>query len=231
MSRPQTHSTSTKSPEPRSRSAHRREVAWAHRSWFVPSLWELIRPSIDVFCRSPGRGCLGKIIAVPRIGVRQAGRRSDPWSGGELIYTIRNASMGETMGIGTSRYLPLGITTDDRWGAARRRRLVAICALCALAAAGFVVAEKASDLMATRSADAQSAGISPGMAEAPVKPPATTEAPNFAATAILPETVPVAVPSPPSAAAAIEPASMPAPAAPEPPSPPTVLRGAGIKPR
>ena len=133
------------------------------------------------------------------------------------------------MEIGTPRYLPLGITTDDRWGAARRRRLVVICALCALAAACFVIAEKARDLMTTKSADA---GVSPGMAEAPVKlphVPATTEAPNFAATATA-ATVTVPAPSSPSAAAAIEAPTVPA-AAPEPPSLPTVLRGAGIKRR
>ena len=44
-------------------------------------------------------------------------------------------------------------------GAARRRRLVAICLLCALAVAGFVIAEKAHDLMVTKSADAPAAGV------------------------------------------------------------------------
>jgi hypothetical protein len=134
------------------------------------------------------------------------------------------------MAIGTPRYLPLGITTDDRWGAARRRRLVVICALCALTLAGLVTAETAYDLMTTNSADTRADGVSPGTAEALVKPPATTETPNFAATATLPETVPVAAPSPSSAAAAIEAPAVPA-ATPEPPSLPTVLRGAGIKPR
>jgi hypothetical protein len=128
---------------------------------------------------------------------------------GLLIYTVRRASVGKTMGIGTPRYLPFGITTDDRWGAARRRRLVAICGLCALAVAGFVVAVKAHDLIITQSADAPAAGVSPGP-EAPTEPAAA----------------PVPVPSAPSPAV-IEP---PAPAT-EPSSVPTVLRGAGIKPR
>jgi hypothetical protein len=139
------------------------------------------------------------------------------------------------MGIGTPRYLPLGITTENRWGAARRRRLVAICALCALAVAGFVIAEKAHDLMVMKSADAPAVGVSSG-SKAPIEPRSVqppTEAPNLAAKATEPTTVPVSAPSSPGAAAPIEPASMPAPAAaePEPPSLPTVLRGAGIKPR
>ncbi len=96
---------------------------------------------------------------MPRIGVHQAAWKWAPWPAGELIYTVRHASMGKTMGIGTARYLPLGITTEDRWGAARRRRLVAICLLCALAVAGFVIAEKAHDLMVTKSADAPAAGV------------------------------------------------------------------------
>ena len=134
------------------------------------------------------------------------------------------------MGIGTPRYLPLGITTDDRWGAARRRRLVAICALCALVMAGFVIAEKVHDLMITKSAESTAAGVSPGP-EAPITPRSTqppTEAPSL--TTATAATVPVPVPSSPSPAAAIEAATVPA-AAPEPPSVPTVLRGAGIKPR
>lgn len=131
------------------------------------------------------------------------------------------------MGIGTARYLPLGITTDDRWGAARRRRLAAICALFALAATGFVIAETAHDRMTTKPTDARADGVSPGTAKAPVRPAATTEAANFVATATLPETVPVTAPN---AAEAIEAPTVPG-APPEAPSLPTVLRGAGSKPR
>ena len=157
----------------------------------------------------------------------------DPRSGGGLIYAVRRAS-GGTMGIGTARYLPLGITTDDRWGAARRRRLVAICALCALAAAGFAIAEAAHDLMRTKPAeDVRADGVNRGTPEAAPKLPRVppeARAPSLAATATEPPTAPVAAPMSAGAAAAIELPTMPAPA-PEPPSLPTVLRGAGIRPR
>lgn len=135
------------------------------------------------------------------------------------------------MSIGTARYLPLGITTDDRWGAAGRRRLVAICAICALAVAGFVIAETAHGLMTPNSADIRTDGVSPGTAEAPVKlpgvPPATE---NFESTATLPAAEPIPEPSSPSPAVAIEPPTVPA-AVLEAPSAPTVLRGAGVKRR
>jgi hypothetical protein len=36
------------------------------------------------------------------------------------------------VGIGTIRYLPLGITTDDRWGATRRQRLGALGSVLAV---------------------------------------------------------------------------------------------------
>lgn len=146
------------------------------------------------------------------------------------IHTVRHASMGETMGIGTSRYLPLGITTDDRWGAARRRRLLAIWALSALAVAVVVIAESAHDLMTANSADARTAIVNRGTPEVPVKPRSTqppTEEPSFAATATEPAILPVPAPGSPSAVA-IEPPTVSA-ALPDPPSVPTVLPGAGKK--
>ena len=116
------------------------------------------------------------------------------------------------MAIGTTQSLPLGITVYDCRGRVRRRRLVAICTLCGLAAAGFAMADKARVLMVTKSATVEPAAESPGTWEAPIQP----------------ATVPETAPSPPSAAALIEPAGAPEP---EPSNLPTIIRGAGIKPR
>ena len=128
----------------------------------------------------------------------------------------------------TPPYLPLSITTETRWGAARWRRVAVICALSALGAAGFAIAEKAADVVNARSAAAPPVGVSPGIVQAPLtapsQQPATEAAPATATVAI---TTPL---SPSSAVLSAKPDSTPA-AAPEPPSSPTVLRGAGIKPR
>jgi hypothetical protein len=123
------------------------------------------------------------------------------------------------MGIGTARSLPLGITTDARWGAARRRRLPAICALCALAAAGVLIAETVRHLMSTNSDDARATVVDRG-----TQPPTEALTLTTATGAIVP------ISSAPIPAAAIDPASVPA-VVPEPPRVPTVLRGAGVKPR
>jgi len=128
------------------------------------------------------------------------------------------------MAIETPPYAPFGITTDTRWGAARWRRLAVICALCALVAAGVLIAEKAHRLWTANSA------AGPTAVEAPVSPagtPNATEAPDRLPKPSEPAVAPTAAPIPP---AVIEPATIPAPV-PEPPGPPTVLRGAGIKPR
>jgi len=131
----------------------------------------------------------------------------------ELIYAVRYASLEQTMAIRTARSLPLGITTDARWGAARRRRLPAMCAVCAVTAAGFLIIHH---LVSTNSTDARA---SVGML-------APTEGPSLTTATAAIEPIPTA----PTPAAAVEPATVPA-AVPEPPSVPTVLRGAGVKPR
>lgn len=131
------------------------------------------------------------------------------------------------MAIETPPYAPLGITTDTRWGAARWRRVAMICALCALVAAGVLIAEKAHRLWTANS----QAG--PMAVEAPVRAagaPMPTEAPNRVPEASEAAVAPTAAPISPARPAVVEPATVPA-SIPEPPSPPTVLRGAGIKPR
>src|SRR3954453_13739185 len=83
------------------------------------------------------------------------------------------------MAIGTTRYFPLGISTEDRWGVARRRRLLAICAVCALLAAGFAIVGRAR-LITMKPVDA---GLRPATSEAPVEPPGVwykTEKPDQA---------------------------------------------------
>ena len=140
------------------------------------------------------------------------------------------------MSAGTTRQLPLGITTDDRWGASRRRRiLMTICSMCAVAAVSFLIAEKAHDVIVSRSATAPVAATSPVAGRAWRGAGAVTEAPRAPA-----EPAEVVIPGPisPSAAAAStkppsepEPPTVPAVAPPEPPGPPTVLRGASIRPR
>ena len=130
------------------------------------------------------------------------------------------------MAIETPPYAPLGITTDTRWGVARWRRVAAICAVCALVAAGVLIAERAHRLWTAHSG----AGSTP--AEAPVsaaRVPVPTEAPNRVPKVGEPAVVPTATPLTPARPAVVE-ATMPA-SVPEPSSPPTVLRGAGIKPR
>jgi hypothetical protein len=131
------------------------------------------------------------------------------------------------MAIGTTRYLPLGISTNDRWGIARWRRLAALCALVAVAAAGFVIAEKAFELTTmkppTKEADSVDHGAPATPTEAPAVPPATE------ASGLTEASIPPTVPVPGLVDGATE-LHVPA-AAPEHPEPPTVLRGAGIKPR
>ena len=123
------------------------------------------------------------------------------------------------MAIETPPYAPLGITTGTRWGAARWRRVAIVCALCALVPAGVLVTERAYRLWTAKPAARPSFGEAVGPAGVPIE--------------ALPEpkaTEPVVAPMSPNRSAVTEAATVPA-AAPEPPSPPTVLRGAGIKPR
>ena len=127
------------------------------------------------------------------------------------------------MAIETPPYAPLGITTDTRWGAARWRRMAVICALCALVAAGVLIAERAHRLWKANSA----AGSTP--AGAPVntaRVPVPSEAPMASEAAV----VTTAAPLSPIRPAVTEFATIPD-SVPEPPAPTTVLRGAGIKPR
>src|SRR4051812_23531758 len=135
------------------------------------------------------------------------------------------------MAIGTVRHFPLGISTEDRWGAARRRRLLAICAICALVAAGFAIVGRAR-LITMKPVDA---GRRPATSEAPVEPPGVwykTEKPDQTQVVTEAAIAPLAAPVSPDTAAQIEsPRSSTRALAPEPPRPPTILRGAGTNPR
>jgi hypothetical protein len=122
------------------------------------------------------------------------------------------------MTIGTTEYLPLGITAYRRRDNTRRR-WQAIGALCVIATA-LLIATKAHELIALTPGDTELASPPP----APAGSPAVTDIPRQEVTG--PEVV--GTPIPPPSSAAVEPAGV---SAPEAPSPPTVLRGAGIKPR
>lgn len=146
------------------------------------------------------------------------------------------------MSVGTTRQLALGITTDDRRGAIRRRwgALATITVMGLVAGAGFLMAEKAYELISAKPAYGPSVESNPGLGRTLATPPAAlavidaprpaTEPPGMTASAPMsqvaaePASEPVARSGPPV------PVVVPAAAAPEPPSPPTVLRGAGIKP-
>ena len=129
------------------------------------------------------------------------------------------------MAIETPPYAPLGITAGTRWGAARWRRLAVICALCALLAAGVLIAERAHRLWTTYSG----AGPTPVETSVSAGAPMPTEIPNREPRTSEPALVPTAAPLSPTRPAVVE-ATMPVSLA-APSSPPTVLRGAGIKPR
>lgn len=125
------------------------------------------------------------------------------------------------MSIGTTQYLPLGITVYHRRGPTRRRRVLVVCAACTVGMAGYLIVDRITAKLANeRVADFRRA------AEAPAKSPSISpaaDAPIFTA-----PIQPATAPNPSSAAAAVEPASVPDP---EPPSLPTIIRGAGIRPR
>jgi hypothetical protein len=152
------------------------------------------------------------------------------WSDGSWINKVDDSSNTDEMAIGTTRYFPLGISTEDRWGAARRRRLMAICAVCALVAAGFAIVGKAR-LITMKPVDA---GLRPGTSESPVEPPGAwykTEGPDQAQVVTEVAIAPLAATVSPSTAAQMDSPTGSTPAlAPQPPSPPTILRGAGTKP-
>jgi len=83
------------------------------------------------------------------------------------------------MSIGRTRRLPLGITTDSRRGAIRRRlrTLATIAAICVVTAAGFLVAKKIYEL-AAKLAYAPTAEGSPAIGLTPAEgltSPAVTE--------------------------------------------------------
>ena len=114
------------------------------------------------------------------------------------------------MTIGTTEYLPLGITVYQRRSTRRQRQVTA--AACAVVAASLIAAQ-AHYLIPLQSVEA---GLSTA-ADAPHK------------TAIVAEAVVVPSPPPPTSPT---PAIEPALASPfEFPDPPTILRGAGIRPR
>jgi hypothetical protein len=130
------------------------------------------------------------------------------------------------MAIGTAQYLPLGITVYECRAPVRRRRVAAICALVAFVAVGFAMAQKTRGLVAMESADSHAAS----WPEDPVKSQ-TVRPVAEAAIPAPPVTQPTAPPGsePVSASeAAVELDSVPGP---ETPGLPTVLRGAGTKPR
>lgn len=121
------------------------------------------------------------------------------------------------MTIGTTEYLPLGITAYRRRGYTRRRWQI-IGAMCVIATA-VLIAVKAQELITFKPADALVAGTPP----IPAGFPAATES-SKAATAV----EAVIAPIPPPSSGVVEPAGG---STPEPPTPPTVLRGAGMKAR
>jgi hypothetical protein len=168
------------------------------------------------------------------VRARLAGEQTRPQGPTHLTNIMRGSMtppITEEMAIGTTRYFPLGISTEDRWGAARRRRLLAICAVCALVAAGFAIVGKAR-LITMKPVDA---GLRPATSESAVEPPGVwykTERPDQ--TQVLTEAViaPLAAPVSPSTAAQMDSTTGNTPAlAPQPPSPPTILRGTVTKPR
>src|SRR5947209_17319756 len=124
------------------------------------------------------------------------------------------------MAIGTTRYFPLGISTEDRWGVARRRRVLAICAACALVAAGFVIVGNAR-LITMKPVDA---GLRPVTSESPVEPPGMcykAEEPDQTKVGTEAAIAPLAAPVSPDTAAQIEsPRSSTRALAPESPRPP-----------
>jgi hypothetical protein len=128
------------------------------------------------------------------------------------------------MAIETPPYAPLGITTEIRWGAARWRRLAVFCAVCALVPAGVLIAETAHRLWSSGAAAVVEAPVGTARVATP------TGAPDRAPKTSEPAAAPAAAPMPSARPAGIEPAMVPA-SIPEPSSPPTILRGAGIKPR
>jgi hypothetical protein len=146
-------------------------------------------------------------------------------------FTLVIIERGHTMAIGTTRTLPLGITVYDCRAAVRRRRLIAACTLCAVAAVGFAMAGKVRDLIATRSAEAQAAGVSRDTPQGPVKAfieQPVAEAPIPAPPATEPTALPV-LESQALSAGVMEPPTPPTPA--QLSSPPIVIRGAGMKTR
>src|SRR5690348_575220 len=74
------------------------------------------------------------------------------------------------MSIGTRR-VPLGITTDSRRGAMRRRlrTLAAIAAICVVAAAGFLFAQRTYESIAAKPPHAPTAERSPAIGPTPVE--------------------------------------------------------------
>ena len=148
------------------------------------------------------------------------------------------------MSIGRTRRLPLGITTDSRLGAVRRRLRIlgVIAAICVVAAAGLLVAKETHELAAAKPAYAPTAERSPAIGPRPAEDlasPAATEAPRLSAeppgvaapATISPNATEPSLKSASERAWTPEGPTQPAVVAPDPPSPPTVLRGAGIKPR
>jgi hypothetical protein len=134
-------------------------------------------------------------------------------------YTVsRSHRVGETMTIGTTEYLPLGITAYRRRGYTRRGWQV-IGAVCVIATA-VLIAAKAQELITLKPADVGLAGTPP----VPAGLPAATETSRNEATRV----EAVIAPIPPPSSAVVEPAGVSTLQA---PSPPTVLRGAGAKAR
>jgi hypothetical protein len=130
------------------------------------------------------------------------------------------------MAIGTTQYLPLGITVYDCRAPIRRRRVAAICALFVFVAVGFAMAPKTRGFIAMESAESQAARQPGDSVKAAIVQPvaeAFIPAPPIAE--------PAAPPSSENVSASEAQAELHSVAAPEPVSLPTVIRGAGTKPR
>ena len=123
------------------------------------------------------------------------------------------------MAIGTSDYLPLGITTHES-KLVRRRKAAAIAALFAVAVIGIAIAGMAGRLTGPepRPADARPAALpAPLAAEAPIPAEPEVRPPRAAAAA------PMSLGQPPT---------IDFPSSPRPVQtvPPTIIRGAGTRP-
>jgi hypothetical protein len=116
------------------------------------------------------------------------------------------------MSVGTTRHLPLGITTDDRRGVIRRRwrTLATIVAMCLIATAGFLVAEKGYELLAAKQAYVPAAESSPPAVRTPAEAPGAPAVTEPAPAAAEPPAMSIPAPMSPNASKLVsEPAATP----------------------